>query len=131
MARVAWIALGGAIGTIARYLVTGWSAAIFGPLFPWGTLAVNVTGSFLIGGIMQAALTTKLISPTVRLFLTTGIMGGLTTYSTFSYETIRFVREGTWLLGVANFALTSVACFLAGIAGVVLVERIIAVQAGM
>lgn len=131
MARVIWVALGGAIGTIARYLVTGWAAALFGPLFPWGTLAVNVGGSFLIGAIMQTALTTALISPTARLFLTTGVMGGLTTYSTFSYETVRMVREGSFALATANFAATSVACFLAGIAGVTLIERIAAVHAGM
>jgi CrcB protein len=129
--RFFWICLGGAIGTGARYIVTGWAAVLFGPVFPWGTFAVNLTGSFLIGGIMQTALTTSLISPTVRLFLTTGVLGGLTTYSAFNYETVRYVRDGSGWLAAMNFALTSVGCFLAGMAGLVLVERIVASRAGI
>lgn len=131
MLRFFWICLGGAIGTGARYLVTGWAAALFGPLFPWGTFAVNVMGSFLIGGIMQAAVATTLVTPTLRLFLTTGILGGFTTYSSYNYETVRFVREGAWSLATANFALTAVSCVVAGMAGVVLVERIVSIHAGM
>jgi CrcB protein len=131
MARFAWICLGGAIGTGARYLVSGWAVVLFGPLFPWGTLAVNVSGSFLIGAVMQAALTTKMIPPMVRLFLTAGVLGGFTTYSSFSYETIRLAREGALWLATANFALTSVACFLAGFAGIALVERLVLSNTGM
>jgi CrcB protein len=129
--RVIWISLGGAIGTAARYLVSGWAARLWGPLFPWGTFAVNFSGSFLIGLVMETALTTRSISPAVRLFLTTGFLGGLTTYSAFNYETIRLVREGAWRLATANFVLTSVACLVAGLAGVVLVDRIVAAHAGM
>lgn len=125
MRRFLWVCLGGAIGTGARYLVTAWAAALFGPLFPWGTLAVNVTGSFLIGAIMEAALASAATPETVRLFLTAGVLGGLTTYSTFNYDTVRFVREGAWRLAGANFALTVAACFLAGVAGVALVQRMI------
>lgn len=131
MARFSWICLGGAIGTGLRYLVTGWAVVLFGPAFPWGTFAVNVSGSFLIGAIMQVALATRSISPTVRLFLTTGILGGMTTYSSFNYETVRLVREGAWWLATANFALTTVVCFLAGVAGIVLVERVVLSHAGM
>lgn len=131
MTRLFWISLGGAAGTAARYLITGWVAVLLGPIFPWGTLVVNVTGSFFVGAIMQAALTTKAISPAVRLFLTTGVLGGLTTYSTFNYETVRFVRDGAWQLALANLALTAVACFLAGLAGIALVARLIAAHAGV
>jgi CrcB protein len=131
MARFTWICLGGAIGTGLRYLVTGWAVTLFGAAFPWGTFAVNVSGSFLIGVIMQLALATRMISPTVRLFLTTGVLGGMTTYSSFNYETVRLVREGAWWLATANFALTTVACLVAGIAGIVLVERLVLSHAGM
>ncbi|HET9209989.1 MAG TPA: CrcB family protein, partial [Thermoanaerobaculia bacterium] len=88
MARFLWICLGGAAGTGARYLLSGWLLRAAGPGFPWGTLAVNVIGSFLLGLILQVSLTTTLISPTLRLALTTGVMGGFTTYSTFNYETL-------------------------------------------
>ena len=131
MARFSWICLGGAIGTGLRYLVTGWAVTLFGAAFPWGTFAVNVSGSFLIGAIMQLALATRMISPTVRLFLTTGVLGGMTTYSSFNYETVRLVRDGAWWLATANFTLTTVACLGAGIAGVVLVERLVLSHAGM
>ena len=89
MTRFLWICVGGAAGTGARYLLSGWALATLGASFPWGTLAVNVLGSFLLGLLMQVGITTSLLSPTLRLALTTGVMGGFTTYSTFNYETIR------------------------------------------
>jgi CrcB protein len=118
MARFLWICLGGAAGTGARYLMSGWLLRALGPGFPWGTLAVNVLGSFLLGLIMQVALTTTLISPTLRLGLTTGVMGGFTTYSTFNYETLQFLQGNQWLPAVANLAATVLVCLAAGALGV-------------
>jgi fluoride exporter len=118
MARFLWICLGGAIGTGARYAISGWLLRTAGSGFPWGTLAVNVAGSFLLGFIMQASLTTDLLSPALRLSLTTGVMGGFTTYSTFNYETLSYFQEDAWLLGFANLGLTVLACLGAGAAGV-------------
>jgi fluoride exporter len=115
--RFLCICLGGALGTGARYLLSGWLARAAGPGFPWGTLAVNVLGSFLLGAIMHVALTTELIAPTLRLVLTTGVMGGFTTYSTFNYETLRFFEEGAWLIGLANLGATVAACLAAGTLG--------------
>src|SRR5712692_8507891 len=69
MSRFFWICFGGAVGTGARYLLSGWILSFAGPSFPWGTLAVNATGSFLLGVITQVALTTRLLSPTLRLAL--------------------------------------------------------------
>jgi CrcB protein len=117
MARLLWVCLGGAIGTGARYLLSGWLLRLAGPGFPYGTLAVNVIGSFLLGLIMQVSLTTEAIPPTLRLALTTGVMGGFTTYSTFNYETLVFFQEDAWLLGFANSAITFVGCLLAGLLG--------------
>ncbi|MCA1611953.1 MAG: CrcB family protein, partial [Acidobacteria bacterium] len=74
--RFLWICLGGAFGSGARYLLSGWTLAILGTTLPWGTLIVNVVGSFFLSAIMHAALTTNLIAPTLRLALTTGVMGG-------------------------------------------------------
>lgn len=117
MSRFLWICLGGAAGTGARYLLGGWIARAAGPGFPWGTFAVNALGSFLLGAILQVALTTDLISPTLRLALTTGVMGGFTTYSTFNYETLQLLRDDAWLLALANLGLTVIGCLVAGALG--------------
>jgi CrcB protein len=119
MTRFLWICLGGAAGTGARYLLSGWLLRTAGPAFPWGTLAVNVLGSFLLGLIMQVAVATDLLSPTLRLALTTGLMGGFTTYSTFNYETLQYFEQSDWLLGFANVAATVIVCLAAGGVGVV------------
>jgi CrcB protein len=104
------ICLGGAIGTGLRYLASGLAARWLGADFPYGTLIVNVAGSFLIGLIQQIATTTLLIPDTTRLFLTVGIMGGLTTYSTFSHETVRLVQTGAWGHAWVNVLMTTAAC---------------------
>lgn len=117
MARFLWICLGGALGTGARYLLSGWLAEAWGPGFPVGTLAVNVIGSFLLGLIMQVALTTELVPPTLRLFLSTGIMGGFTTYSSFNYETLKLFQDSAWGLGALNLAVTVLSCLGAGLLG--------------
>jgi CrcB protein len=117
MARFLWICLGGALGTGARYLLSGWFLRAFGPGFPWGTLAVNAIGSFLLGLLMQVFLTTDLLPPTLRLALTTGLLGGFTTYSAFNYETLRLFQEDAWLLGLANLGATVGVCLLAGVLG--------------
>lgn len=117
MSRFLWICLGGAVGTAARYLISGFALQALGAGFPWGTLAVNLIGSFLIGGIMHVGLTTQLFSPTLRLALTTGVMGGFTTYSAFNYETLSYFQEGARLLAFANIAVMLTACLAAGAAG--------------
>jgi fluoride exporter len=104
------ICLGGAIGTGLRYLASGLAVRWLGADFPYGTLIVNVAGSFLIGLIQQIATTTWLIPDTTRLFLTVGIMGGLTTYSTFSHETVRLVQTGAWGHAWVNVLVTTAAC---------------------
>jgi fluoride exporter len=111
------VCIGGAIGSGTRYLLSTWAVKLLGPAFPYGTLAVNVIGSFLICGIMHIGVTANVISPTMRLFLTTGIMGGLTTYSTFDYETYRFTQQGAYGVAALNVLLTLVTCFIAGAAG--------------
>jgi len=95
MGRLALISLGGALGTAARYLLSVGLLRALGPAFPYGTLAVNVIGSFLLGVIMQAGGDTSPLSPTTRLVLGTGVMGGFTTYSAFNYETLRYVQDNT------------------------------------
>jgi CrcB protein len=118
--RLFLICAGGAVGTGLRYLTSLWAAARFGASFPAGTLAVNIAGSFLLAFIMQASMASEAISTDVRLMLTTGVMGGFTTYSTFNYETTNYFREGAWLVGFSNVAATLLGCFAAGLAGLAL-----------
>jgi CrcB protein len=86
MERLLWICLAGAAGTGARYLVGVWATQRFGSPFPHGTLIVNLAGCFALGAVMHAALALSW-SPTLRAAVTIGFIGGLTTYSTFNYET--------------------------------------------
>ena len=110
-----WIAIGGALGSVARYagasLVTQW----FGEAFPWGTMMVNVTGSFVIG--LFAALTGPdgrvLVSPVARQFVMVGVCGGYTTFSSFSLQTLNLVREGQIAYAGANIVLSVFSCLAA------------------
>jgi CrcB protein len=121
LTRFLLICLGGAVGTGARYLTALWASSAFGPAFPAGTLIVNVLGSFLLGFLMGLS---PLFSANARLTLTTGVMGGFTTYSTFNYETTNYFREGAWLMGATNVAATLVGCLAAGLAGLTLARLV-------
>jgi CrcB protein len=120
------ICLGGAIGTGLRYVTSSLAVRWLGVDFPYGTLIVNVVGSFLIGLIQQVGAASLLIPETTRLFLTVGIMGGLTTYSSFSYETLRLAQIGAWGQAWINVLVTTVVClgvcFLGIVVGRMIVE---------
>lgn len=117
MIRVVLVALGGALGSVARYGVGALAAQVLGPAFPWGTLLVNLTGSFLIALVMHLALTGSAISLELRIFLTTGIMGGFTTYSSFNYETLALLNQRAYGLAGLNLAGTVLGCLVAGVLG--------------
>lgn len=125
MERFLWIGLAGALGTWTRYLVGLWATKTFGPAFPWGTMIVNITGCFLIAIVMHVAMTTTHISETTRFALTTGFMGGLTTYSAFNYETSKLAHEGSWSSAAVNFGVTTVGCLLAGLLGLLVAKKIV------
>ena len=90
-----WVALGGAFGAAARYGVVVWISARWGMTFPWGTLAVNLTGSLAIG-FLATLLATRTADPTLRLLLITGLLGGYTTFSAFSFETLALISAERW-----------------------------------
>ena len=104
------VALGGAIGTALRYLVATVALEWAGPTFPWGTLTVNLVGSFAIGLVQQLATESLAMGEETRLFFTTGVMGGLTTYSAFSYETVRLMETGAWHQAWINIFVTTTVC---------------------
>lgn len=107
-----WLFVGGGLGTVLRWGVSGWVAERFGEIFPWGTLAVNVTGSFLMGllaGLMGPE-SRWWASAETRQFLLFGLCGGYTTFSSFSLQTINLVEEGQWPLAGANIVLSVVLC---------------------
>ena len=105
MQKIIYVGIGGCIGAIIRYLITMQSSKMFNTSIPVGTLISNVLGGFIIGMIMEISISTDYISPNLKLFLTTGLMGGLTTFSTFSYETISLMNSGSYLLGAGNILL--------------------------
>ena len=117
MSQFLVVTLGGAIGSGTRYLLGSFVQGAAGTAFPLGTLVVNVIGSFLICAIMHLGIAANLLSPTLRLFLTTGLMGGFTTYSAFDYETYGYTQQGAYALAALNVGLTLVLCFAAGAAG--------------
>ena len=90
-----WVALGGAAGASARFAVAQWAGARWGWMFPWGTFAVNVSGSLVIGLVM-ALLIARDADPAYRLLLVTGFLGGYTTFSSFSFETIALIEARRW-----------------------------------
>ena len=105
------VGAGGCIGAVLRYVVSLASARWFGTALPWGTLIVNAAGGLLIGLLMELSIATDLISPGMRLFLVTGILGGLTTFSTFSHETMSLIGEGSYGLAALNTGLNLVLAF--------------------
>ena len=117
------VAAGGAIGTVLRYIISGVIAVRFGETFPWGTMIINVTGSFVIG--FFAALTGPdgrfLVSGATRQFVMVGVCGGYTTFSSFSIQTLNLINDGEWLdaggnvLGSVGLCLFSV--WLGAVAG--------------
>ena len=110
-----WIALGGALGSVGRFWLSGVIGRQFGETFPWGTLLVNVSGSFAIG--LLAALAEpggrRFISPTGRQFLMYGVCGGYTTFSSFSVQTLELIRDGDWFKAGTNAVGSMLLCLVA------------------
>jgi CrcB protein len=117
-----WIAIGSALGGMARYWCSGVTARLIGETFPWGTLVVNVAGSFIIG--FFATLTGPdgriFIGSTARQFVMIGLLGGYTTFSSFSLQTLNLINDGEWVRAGANIGMSVVCCMIAGWAGHVL-----------
>ena len=122
VAIVLAVAVGSALGGVARYWCTGVVARSFSETFPWGTLLVNVLGSFLIGlvAVVTGPEGRLLVSPVIRQFCLVGIFGGFTTFSSFSLDTLRLAQDGDWLWAGTNVMLSVVLCLLGVWLGAVL-----------
>jgi len=115
MREILWVGIGGFIGANARYLLGVWIGGRMGGSFPYGTFVINVTGSFILGLIM-GLVESRALSPIVRLATGVGFVGAYTTFSTFTYETIRLIEGGSWLLAGLNIG----GSLLVGLAAVIL-----------
>jgi fluoride exporter len=118
------IALFGALGCLTRYFLSGWVYKAFGSGFPSGTLAVNIVGAFCIGLIMEFSMRSTLVPPSLRIGLTIGFLGGLTTFSTFSYETFRLLEEGELLIAGVNVLLSVAICLVFTWLGIVAARQL-------
>ncbi len=114
--RLLLVCLGGAAGTGLRYAAAILGARWLGADFPYATLVVNLAGSFAIGLVQQVALAGTM-SETLRLVLVTGVLGGFTTYSAFSYETVHLMQTGAWGRAVLNVLVTTAGCLALCAAG--------------
>jgi CrcB protein len=117
--RPVLVALGGLVGSLARYWLAGVVQGLTDHGFPSGTLTVNVLGSFVIGLVMGLSLERGLLGGEMRILLTTGFCGGFTTMSTFSYETLAMLRDGQQMFALGNVGATFAACLAATWAGMV------------
>ena len=116
------IALGGALGALGRYFITGYIQNLTGNQFPWGTLSVNIVGCAFLGVLL--AVISNIWSPSaeIRSFFTVGLMGALTTFSTFSFEIVLMVEKGQWLSAV-SYILLSLFCCVGATMGTMLATR--------
>ena len=125
-----WVAIGGALGTTARYWLSGVVARSVGETFPWGTLVINVTGSFVIGffGALTGPDGRLFVGSTARQFVMIGMCGGYTTFSSFSLQTLNLMNEGEWFRAAANIGLSVLLCMIAVWVGVVLANLVNAMR---
>jgi CrcB protein len=113
------VALGGALGSVARYAATLAAARAWGAAFPWGTILINVAGSFIIAcfGTLTARSGLFPAGPGARIFVMVGMCGGFTTFSSFSLQTLELAQDGSWFGAAANILLSVIVCLAAAAAG--------------
>jgi fluoride exporter len=111
------ISAGAIVGANARYFITRFAAKALGPMFPYGTLFINVTGSFIAGLFMIWTSERVIIDPRWRLLVVIGFCGGFTTFSSYAYETMAYLEQGQWALMISNVLANNVLCLIAAIVG--------------
>lgn len=124
MKTAAAIAVFCAGGGLTRYYLSGWVYSLLGRSFPYGTFVVNIIGAYFIGLIMELSLRSSAIPDTLRLGLTVGFMGGLTTFSTFSYETFSLLEDGQFTVAFTNVFASVAVCLLFTWLGIISIRTI-------
>jgi CrcB protein len=114
------ISLGAIVGANARYLISRFAAKALGPVFPYGTLFINVSGSLIVGFFMVWASERALIDPRWRLLVVVGFCGAFTTFSSYAFETMTYFEQGQWLLLCSNVLTNNLLCLVAALAGMAL-----------
>lgn len=120
MREIIFIGVAGGLGTLGRYYMAGLAHRLLGHGFPYGTLSVNLVGSFLVGFVAHAGLNTELVPPALRVPLTLGFLGGFTTFAAFSYETLGYLESGAWSIAGVNILTNVVPGIIAVLIGVML-----------
>ena len=123
--QIILIAIAGACGALGRYGLSTLVSNVCGDKFAYGTLAANVIGCFLIGFVMHIALSTDIISEDMRMAVAVGFLGALTTFSTFSYETYKFIEDAAWMLAISNVAANVIFGLIATIIGLAAARLIV------
>jgi fluoride exporter len=118
------IGIGGFLGANARYLVAGWITERLGGSFPYGTMIINVSGSFILGLFLEFTADRLFVHPHWRLFFAIGFLGAYTTFSTFSFESLALLEEGSYILAIVNMVGSMVLGLIAVLAGVIICRQL-------
>ena len=118
------ISIGAILGANARWFLSRFAARVLGSVFPYGTLFINVTGSFIVGFFMIWASERVLLDPRWRLLIVIGFCGAFTTFSSFAFETMAYFEQGQWLLLFTNFFSNNLLCLGAALAGMALARAV-------
>lgn len=114
------VSAGAIVGANLRYIISRYAAKVLGPVFPYGTLIINMVGSFIVGCFMIWTTERVLVDPRWRLLIVVGFCGGFTTFSSYAFETMAYFEQGQWLLMVTNFLTNNLLCLTAALAGMAL-----------
>jgi fluoride exporter len=114
------VSLGAIVGANLRYILSRYAAKVLGPVFPYGTLIINITGSFIVGWFMIWTTECVLVDPRWRLLVVVGFCGGFTTFSSYAFESMAYFEQGQWLLMTVNVFANNLLCMAAAIAGMAL-----------
>jgi fluoride exporter len=114
------VSLGAIVGANLRYILSRYVAKVLGPVFPYGTLIINISGSFIVGWFMIWTTERVLVDPRWRLLVIVGFCGGFTTFSSYAFESMAYFEQGQWLLMTVNVFANNLLCMAAAIAGMAL-----------
>ncbi len=124
MQNVLWISIGAVLGANARYFLSRWAARALSPTFPYGTLIINITGSFVIALFLVWTSERAIVDPRWRMLVVIGFCGAYTTFSSYAFETMYYFQQGHWMLFATNIIANNLLCLAAVLAGAALAKAI-------